>query len=100
MISLLLRSSFSCAGQRIVRDIRKSLFSSIMRKEVAFFDRTRTGELVNRLSADTLMVGEALTTNIADGLRSCVQVAGGVGMMVRNRSGHDPSGFCQREGKC
>uniref|UniRef100_A0AAR2L9I9 ATP-binding cassette, sub-family B (MDR/TAP), member 10 n=1 Tax=Pygocentrus nattereri TaxID=42514 RepID=A0AAR2L9I9_PYGNA len=69
------------SGQQIVRNLRESLFSSILRQEVGFFDKTRTGELINRLSADTALVGHALTDNLSDGLRSVAQAAAGVSMM-------------------
>lgn len=70
------------AGQQIVRNLRESLFSSILRQEVGFFDKTRTGELINRLSSDTALVGSALTDNMSDGLRSVAQAVAGVSMMV------------------
>lgn len=54
-----------------------------MRQETGFFDNTKTGELVNRLSADTALVSQAVTSNISDGLRSSVMALAGVGMMVR-----------------
>lgn len=53
-----------------------------MRQETAFFDRTRTGELINRLSADTILVGKAVTDNVSDGLRAVAQSVAGVSMMV------------------
>ena len=70
------------SGQQIVRNLRASLFSSILRQEVAFFDRNRTGELINRLSADTAVVGRSITDNLSDGLRAVAQAAAGVSMMV------------------
>nr|XP_015217994.1 PREDICTED: ATP-binding cassette sub-family B member 10, mitochondrial [Lepisosteus oculatus] len=69
------------SGQQIVRNLRESLFSSILRQEVGFFDKTRTGELVNRLSADTALIGRAVTDNLSDGLRAVAQATAGVGMM-------------------
>nr|XP_057945288.1 ATP-binding cassette sub-family B member 10, mitochondrial isoform X2 [Doryrhamphus excisus] len=69
------------SGQQIVRDLRASVFSSILRQEVAFFDRNRTGELINRLSADTAVVGRSITDNLSDGLRAFAQAAAGVSMM-------------------
>ncbi|XP_060782148.1 ATP-binding cassette sub-family B member 10, mitochondrial [Neoarius graeffei] len=69
------------SGQRIVRNLRESLFSSILRQEVGFFDKTSTGELINRLSSDTARVGNALTDNVSDGLRSVAQAGAGVSMM-------------------
>lgn len=70
------------SGQQIVRNLRETLFSSILKQEVAFFDKTRTGELINRLSADTAIVGRCLTDNLSDGLRSLAQAGAGVGMML------------------
>uniref|UniRef100_A0A671UFB6 ATP-binding cassette sub-family B member 10, mitochondrial n=1 Tax=Sparus aurata TaxID=8175 RepID=A0A671UFB6_SPAAU len=69
------------SGQKIVRNLRASIFSSILTQEVAFFDRSRTGELINRLSADTAMVGRSITDNLSDGLRAVAQAAAGVSMM-------------------
>uniref|UniRef100_A0A3P8UAV8 ATP-binding cassette sub-family B member 10, mitochondrial n=1 Tax=Cynoglossus semilaevis TaxID=244447 RepID=A0A3P8UAV8_CYNSE len=69
------------SGQKIVRNLRASVFSSILTQEVAFFDRNRTGELINRLSADTAIVGRSVTDNLSDGLRAVAQAIAGVSMM-------------------
>lgn len=53
-----------------------------MKQEQGWFDRRSTGELINRLSADTQLVGQALSTNLSDGLRSIFAVLAGSGMMV------------------
>jgi ATP-binding cassette subfamily B (MDR/TAP) protein 10 len=62
--------------------LRERLFSSIVRQEIAFFDKNKTGELINRLSSDTTLVGASITQNISDGLRSAAQAIGGLAMMV------------------
>ncbi|XP_023369667.1 ATP-binding cassette sub-family B member 10, mitochondrial [Otolemur garnettii] len=69
------------SGQRIVNRLRTSLFSSILRQEVAFFDKTRTGELINRLSSDTALLGRSVTENLSDGLRAGAQASVGISMM-------------------
>ncbi|XP_033264833.2 ATP-binding cassette sub-family B member 10, mitochondrial isoform X2 [Orcinus orca] len=69
------------SGQRIVNRLRASLFSSVLRQEVAFFDKTRTGELINRLSSDAALLGRSVTENLSDGLRAGAQASIGVGMM-------------------
>uniref|UniRef100_A0A0U9HVI2 ATP-binding cassette sub-family B member 10, mitochondrial n=1 Tax=Chrysomela populi TaxID=154003 RepID=A0A0U9HVI2_CHRPP len=71
----------STAGYRMTNTLRKQVFSSILRQEQGWFDKRSTGELVNRLSADTQIVGTALSQNISDGLRSLVMVCAGTGMM-------------------
>lgn len=69
------------SGQRIVANLRESLFSSVLKQEVGFFDKTRTGELINRLSSDTALLGRSVTENLSDGLRAVAQAAAGIGMM-------------------
>ena len=67
------------SSQRITARVRDAFYASVMRKRVAFFDRNKTGELVNRLSADSQLVSQTLTQQVSDGLRSAVMTAAGVG---------------------
>ncbi len=69
-------------GQQIVMRLRQKLYKSIMDQEMSFFDKNKTGELINRLSSDTEVVGLSISQNLSDGLRSTIQAAGGVGMML------------------
>lgn len=69
------------SGQKVIKRLRERLFKAILKQETAFFDRTRTGELINRLSADTILVGKAVTDNVSDGLRAVAQSVAGVSMM-------------------
>ncbi|KAG5898803.1 hypothetical protein JTB14_011013 [Gonioctena quinquepunctata] len=71
----------STAGYRMTNALRRQVFSSILKQEQGWFDKKSTGELINRLSADTQIVGTALSQNISDGLRSFVMVCAGTGMM-------------------
>jgi ATP-binding cassette subfamily B (MDR/TAP) protein 10 len=68
-------------SQRIIKRVREQLFNGILRKEMAFFDKQKTGELVNRLSSDTEVMSNAVTQNISDGLRALTQSIAGVGLM-------------------
>lgn len=68
-------------GERIIMRLRQDLFKATMNQEMAFFDRNKTGELINRLSSDAELVGRSISQNLSDGLRSTIQAAGGIGMM-------------------
>ena len=57
-----------------------------MRQDLTFYDARKTGELANRLSNDVWTVGDSLTQNISDGLRSLISSVIGIGMMVRLHS--------------
>ncbi|KAF5271185.1 hypothetical protein FQR65_LT05329 [Abscondita terminalis] len=71
----------STAGYRMTQSLRLKVFSSVLRQEQGWFDSRPTGELINRLSSDTQLVGQALSSNISDGLRSTIMVIAGSGMM-------------------
>ncbi|XP_047997509.1 ATP-binding cassette sub-family B member 10, mitochondrial [Leguminivora glycinivorella] len=72
----------SISGQRMTQALRKQVYNAILRQEPAWFGKTSTGELVNRLSADTQLVGRNLSQNVSDGLRSLFMVGAGTGMMI------------------
>ncbi|XP_012589313.1 PREDICTED: ATP-binding cassette sub-family B member 8, mitochondrial [Condylura cristata] len=42
----------SRVGERMAVDMRRNLFSNLLRQDIAFFDATKTGQLVSRLTAD------------------------------------------------
>jgi len=69
------------SGQNITANLRNKVFSSIARQETAFFDKNRTGELINRLSADCQLVSLTVTQQVSDGMRSSMMTMAGVGMM-------------------
>ncbi|XP_026731164.1 ATP-binding cassette sub-family B member 10, mitochondrial [Trichoplusia ni] len=71
----------SISGQRMTQALRRQVYAGILRQEAAWFGRTSTGELVNRLSADAQLVGRNLSQNLSDGLRSLFMVGAGTGMM-------------------
>ena len=47
-------------GERIVADLRSDVFAHLTRLSPAYFDATRTGEIVSRLTADTTQIKSAV----------------------------------------
>lgn len=68
-------------GERITNRLRQDTYASILKQELGFFDSSRTGELLNRLSADTTLIGKVLSDNVAGGLRSTGQALGSITMI-------------------
>ena len=62
------------AGERVVARLRNQLFHSIMFAEVGMFDVTKTGELVNRLSADATELKNVCTVQLAQSINSVLNV--------------------------
>ncbi|KAL3824730.1 hypothetical protein ACJIZ3_020759 [Penstemon smallii] len=72
---------FSSASERVVARLRKNLFSHLIHQEIAFFDVTKTGELLSRLSEDTQIIKNAATTNLSEALRNLSTAFIGLGFM-------------------
>eukprot|EP01006_Ploeotia_vitrea_P022679 TRINITY_DN55085_c0_g1_i1.p1 TRINITY_DN55085_c0_g1~~TRINITY_DN55085_c0_g1_i1.p1 ORF type:complete len:672 (+),score=33.48 TRINITY_DN55085_c0_g1_i1:556-2571(+) len=72
---------FTLSGQRLVARVRSDLFFAIVRQEIAYFDKQRTGDLTSRLSSDTQVIQNAATTNISMFIRYCVQIVGAIVML-------------------
>ncbi|GJU69193.1 ABC transporter B family member 27-like protein [Tanacetum coccineum] len=72
---------FSSASERVVARLRKDLFGHLMHQEIAFYDVTRTGELLSRLSEDTQIIKNAATTNLSEALRNLTTAFIGLGFM-------------------
>lgn len=72
---------FSSASERIVATLRKNLFTHLVNQEIAFFDVTRTGELLSRLSEDTQIIKNAATSNVSEILRNLSTAFIGLGFM-------------------
>ncbi|KAI2648839.1 Mitochondrial potassium channel ATP-binding subunit [Labeo rohita] len=64
------------ALQRVAADMRTTLFSSLLRQDVAFFDANKTGQLVNRLTSDIQEFKSSFKLVISQGLRSATQTVG------------------------
>lgn len=69
-------------GERVVARQRSKLFRRTFVQDAEFFDANRVGDLISRLSSDTLIVGKSITQNLSDGLRSIVSCTAGFGAMA------------------
>ncbi|XP_060564267.1 uncharacterized protein LOC132723544 [Ruditapes philippinarum] len=72
---------YTLSGHRVVARLRKNLFRSIIKQDIAFFDTNRTGELCNRLSSDTQVLQNAVTVNISMLVRNLLQIIGSLVLM-------------------
>lgn len=74
---------FAASSERVVARLRKDLFQHLINQEIAFFDVTRTGELLSRLSEDTQIIKNAATTNLSEALRNLTTALIGLGFMFQ-----------------
>jgi ATP-binding cassette subfamily B protein len=69
-------------GERIVADLRRDVFAHLTALSPAFFDSSRSGELVSRLTADTTQIKSAVGASVSIALRNIVLFLGAASMMV------------------
>ncbi|VXB64890.1 ABC transporter ATP-binding protein [Luteimonas sp. 9C] len=72
----------SLLGERVVADLRNRLYGHLLDLDQPFFEQTRSGDLVSRLSADTELLRAVVGSTMSVALRSTVMVIGSVAMLV------------------
>jgi len=69
------------AGERVVSRLRRRLYDHLLTQEMGFFDRHKSGDLVSRLGADTLLVQQATTQSLNEVSIGLIKVLSGVILM-------------------
>jgi ATP-binding cassette, subfamily B, bacterial len=69
-------------GERIVADLRRDVFAHLMSLSPVFFDSSRSGELISRLTADTTQIKSAVGASVSIALRNVMLFFGATAMMV------------------
>jgi ATP-binding cassette, subfamily B, bacterial len=69
-------------GERIVADVRDTLFAHLLKLSPGFYESQKTGEVVSRLTADTTQIKSAFSTTASIALRNAVMLIGTVALMI------------------
>ena len=69
-------------GERIVADLRSDVYDHVLRLDPAFFLKTRTGEVVSRLTADIQIVETLSSTSASLALRNLLTLIGALILMA------------------
>ena len=72
----------SWLGERVVADIRTAVYDRVVRMDPTFFETTRTGEVLSRLTADTTLVQSVAGVSLSIALRTTVNLLGGLVMLA------------------
>jgi ATP-binding cassette subfamily B protein len=68
-------------GERVVADIRKAVFNNVLGLSPQFFEVTRTGEVLSRMTADTTLIQTVVGSSVSLALRNLVTLTGGLALM-------------------
>jgi len=68
-------------GERVIADIRKAVFDRVLSLTPAFFEITRTGEVLSRLTADTTLIQTVVGSSVSIAVRNVVLLVGGLALL-------------------
>ncbi|WP_293369763.1 ABC transporter transmembrane domain-containing protein [Nevskia sp.] len=71
----------SWIGERVTADLRSAVYRRMLFQAPAYFETTRTGEVLSRLTGDTTLVQTVVGSSVSMGLRSVLQFIGGLVML-------------------
>ncbi|HVE49399.1 MAG TPA: ABC transporter transmembrane domain-containing protein, partial [Casimicrobiaceae bacterium] len=72
----------SWLGERVTADLRRVVFDHLLRLPPAFFELTRTGEVISRLTNDTAMLETVIGSSLSMAIRNFLLLVGGIVMLA------------------
>lgn len=69
-------------GERVVADLRDKLFRHVVRMDPTFFEVTKIGEVLSRLTADTTLIQSISGVGLSIVLRSSIQFIGALVLLA------------------
>ena len=69
-------------GERVVADIREDVFDRMLSLGPTFYETTRTGEILSRLTADTTVLQSVVGSGASIALRNLFLLLGGLTMLL------------------
>jgi ATP-binding cassette subfamily B protein len=77
----------SWIGERVTADLRSAVYDHITTLSPAFFEVTRTGEVLSRLTADTTLIKTVVGSSASIALRNAFMFVGSAIMLVYTSAG-------------
>jgi ATP-binding cassette subfamily B protein len=69
-------------GERVVADLRIAVYRRVIGMDPTFFEVTKTGEVLSRLTTDTTLVQSISGVGLSIALRSSLNLIGGLALLV------------------
>lgn len=69
-------------GEKVVADIRNAVYRRVIFMDPTFFEVTKTGEVLSRLTTDTTLVQSIAGVNLSIALRSFLSLVGGIVLLT------------------
>ena len=72
----------SWIGERVVNDIRRAVYSHLLRLSPGFYEEARTGEVISRLTADTALLETVVGTSVSMAIRNALMGTGALVLLL------------------
>lgn len=72
----------SSVGEKVVADIRRTVFSHLLHMHTGYFETVRVGDLLSRLTTDTTLLQNVVGSSISIFLRNLLLFIGGTTMLL------------------
>jgi len=72
----------SWLGERLVADLRAEVYARVMALSPGFFELTRTGEVLSRLTSDTAVIQTVISASMSQALRNLLLLIGGLALLI------------------
>ena len=72
----------SWLGERITADLRNAVYAHVLKQSPEFFESTKTGEVLSRLTTDTTLVQTVVGSSLSMGLRNTVMGIGALAALI------------------
>jgi ATP-binding cassette, subfamily B, bacterial len=69
-------------GERVVADLRRDVYAHVVRLSPGFFEVTRTGEVLSRLTTDTSVIQTVIGASVTQALRNLILLFGGLALLL------------------
>jgi ATP-binding cassette subfamily B protein len=69
-------------GERLVADLRAEVYARVTALSPGFFELTRTGEVLSRLTSDTAVIQTVISSSLSQALRNVLLLAGGLALLI------------------
>ncbi|MEK1831428.1 ABC transporter ATP-binding protein [Priestia megaterium] len=69
-------------GQRVVLTLRETMWKQVLHLPISFFDRNSSGETMSRMTNDTLVIKDFITSHLIPFVTGIISIVGSVVLLV------------------
>lgn len=69
-------------GEKVVADIRRDIYSHILKLSPEFFEKNKAGDILSLMSADTTLLQQVVGSSVSVALRNVVLLIGGMALLL------------------